>query len=248
MAGRGDTISVIKRSGSLLRLMILKPQLLKEEHYHCLPLQTGPLRKGEMQDLGGQKGRKPTSVGIQAPAFTPFNKKKCGHHGSGWMKVSRWGWEHPGSGCGPQEALVLTAAVCGEEMVQQEGRAPHAALWDEAARSITACCMDHMTQTISYISSSLTTSTASLHGLETWQHIGPDMAKRVRWAHQHSHPHPTQPPFSRDFLAQRTPFGHFAFRVMSDLYSSPTCIAFVYFCNILKYSNIPYLGGSLEGE
>lgn len=76
-----------------------------------------------MQDLGGQKGRKPTSVGIQAPAFTPFNKKKCGHHGSGWMKVSRWGWEHPGSGCGPQEALVLTAAVCGEA-AQHKGWLP----------------------------------------------------------------------------------------------------------------------------
>lgn len=88
--------------------------------------------KGEMQDLDGQKGRKPTSIGTQAPAFTPFNKKKCGHHGSGWMKLLRWGWEHPGPGCGSQQALVLRAAVCGEEMAEQEGRAPHAALWDEA--------------------------------------------------------------------------------------------------------------------
>lgn len=172
------------------------------------------------------------------PAFTHSDEKKHGHHGGGWLKLP--GWKHSGSGSGPQEAVVMGAAGPGEE---KEGRAPRATLWDVAARSIMTCCTDNTTQNTSDIPRSLTTSPEGLHGLETWQYSALGMAKRARWE---------LTPLHAALMLWRLPgpanSGHFALRVKSDLYSSPTCIAFVYFCNILKYSNIPYLGGSLEGE
>lgn len=151
-------------------------------------------------------------------------------------------WKWPSGGCGDGRCRAWRGggtAAGGH----REGQAPRATLWDTAARSIMACCTDNTTQNISDIPRSLTTSPEGFHGLETWQYSALGMAKRARWE---------LTSLLTAFMLRRLPgpanSGHFALRVKSDLYSSPTCIAFVYFCNILKYSNIPYLGGSLEGE
>lgn len=132
---------------------------------------------------------------------------------------------------------------CGSRWRGAAAAGKAAGFWDAAIRSIIACCVAYMTQTVSDIPSPLKTSLEKLRELETWHSAGLDVAKLALRI-----PPPRQPLCSGDIQAQQTLFSPFALWVMSDLYSSPTCITFVYFCNILKYSNIPCLGGSLEGE
>lgn len=264
----GDTVNGEgrqPRDSSLPGVRAFKPQLLREGDHCSPPLQTRPLMQEEMQGLEGQKGRKPKFIG---PQEVPVPRPVSTFNFHQPLLVSVWrnmdttavaGWSRWGGDGSAQDLDLALRRLWGWELWCPlgrcpaggcwEGKAPHTGRWDVAVRSIIACCTDYTTQTISDILSLLKTSPENLHELETWQYAGLDMAKPVRWGHCAVAQHPPLPQtlHSRDFQPQQTLSSPFALWVMSDLYSSPTCITFVYFCNILKYSNIPYLGGSLEG-